>query len=229
MTQTISVGERNAFLGTLLALSLVLSLSIGSYMAHAATLSAQMGIGSSGSNVTALQTYLAANPELYPSGLITGYFGALTQAAVQRFQTAQGIVSSGTPATTGYGRVGPMTLARLNQLMGGEQASDIVPVLSMPTVQSGRTDATITWTTNELTQGQVYIDTASIRADEATGPHQQPYISGTVTQDSTMSNNHSVKFTGLQPNTTYYYLVRAIDRDGNISINWPPVSFHTTQ
>lgn len=229
MTQTLSVGEKNAAVGVLLALSLVLSLGIGSHLAQAASISTQMDIGATGADVTTLQTYLAANPELYPSGLVTGYYGLLTQAAVQRFQAAQGIVSSGTPVSTGYGRVGPTTLARLNQLMGGNQASNIVPVLGATNVQFGRTVATVTWTTNELTQGQVYIDTTSIRADEATGPHQQPYISGALTLDSSMSTSHSVTITGLQPDTTYYYLVRAVDSDGNISITWPPISFHTAQ
>lgn len=230
MTQILSVKAKAASYGTLTALFFVLSLGIGSSMAHAAV-STQMGIGSTGGDVTRLQTYLAANPDLYPSGLITGYFGLLTQGGVQKFQAAQGIVSSGTPATTGYGRVGPITMARLNQLMdvGNSQASDIVPVLGAPTVQYGQTSATITWATNEPTQGQVYFDTTTIRADEATGPHQQPYVSGTLAADTRLQTAHGVTLSGLQPNTTYYYLVRALDSDGNISITWPPISFHTAQ
>lgn len=46
----------------------------------------------------------------------TGNYLGLTQAAVQAFQRKYGIVSSGTPATTGYGRVGPLTRAKLNEL-----------------------------------------------------------------------------------------------------------------
>jgi len=42
------------------------------------------------------------------------HFGALTEASVQRYQKTKGIVSHGTPATTGYGRVGALTLASLN-------------------------------------------------------------------------------------------------------------------
>ena len=230
MTKILSVEMKKVSLGALLAVFFVMSLGIGSQAAHAAV-STQMGIGSTGGDVTRLQTYLAANPELYPSGLITGYFGLLTQAGVQRFQAAQGIVSSGTPATTGYGRVGPMTMARLNQLMDlvGNQSSNIVPVVGAPSVQYGRNVATVTWSTNELTTGQVYFDTTTIRADEATGPNQRPYVSGTLVTDSTSQTGHSVTLTGLQPDTTYYVLVRAIDSDGNISITWPPTSFHTAQ
>ena len=46
----------------------------------------------------------------------TDYFGSATQAAVQKFQAAQGIVSSGSPTTTGYGRVGPQTLAKITEV-----------------------------------------------------------------------------------------------------------------
>ncbi|MHB8710434.1 MAG: fibronectin type III domain-containing protein [Minisyncoccota bacterium] len=44
----------------------------------------------------------------------TGFYGLLTQKAVQLFQTKYGIVSSGSPLTTGYGSVGPKTRAKLN-------------------------------------------------------------------------------------------------------------------
>ena len=76
-----------------------------------------LGKGSEGANVTRLQQYLASDPTLYPEGLITGYFGSLTEAAVKRFQTKHNIVSSGTPLTTGYGHVGPATRAKLNALL----------------------------------------------------------------------------------------------------------------
>lgn len=46
----------------------------------------------------------------------TQYFGLLTQKAVEKFQKTYGIVSSGSPATTGYGVAGPRTRAKLNSL-----------------------------------------------------------------------------------------------------------------
>lgn len=69
--------------------------------------------GSSGASVTALQTYLAADPSIYPEGIVSGYYGALTQAAVGRWQAKNGIVSSGSPSTTGFGSVGPRTAAAM--------------------------------------------------------------------------------------------------------------------
>ncbi len=208
------------------ALFLVLSFGIGSQAVHAATISQQLGLGSTGQEVTDLQTYLAMNASLYPSGLITGYFGPLTEAAVQRFQAAQGIVSSGTPGTTGYGRVGPQTMARLNELMnqgtGNQSTLYTVPILSAVTVQRTQTSATFTWTTNEPTQGQIYWDTMPIRADEATGPHQTPYVSGTLALDSSgLQTYHTVTVQNLQPHTLYYYFVRSIDASGDMSVILP--------
>ena len=60
-----------------------------------------------------LQTVLANDPDVYPNGLITGYFGPATLAAVKKFQVKYGIASSGNP---GYGLVGPKTRAKLNEL-----------------------------------------------------------------------------------------------------------------
>ena len=62
---------------------------------------------------------LAQDKNIYPEGDITGYYGPATERAIQRFQTQHAIVSSGSPATTGYGSVGPSTRAQLNTLYAG--------------------------------------------------------------------------------------------------------------
>ncbi len=69
--------------------------------------------------VKKLQEFLASDPSIYPEGLATGYYGTLTEKAVRRFQVKHGIVSSGTPESTGYGLVGPSTRAKLNEIFGG--------------------------------------------------------------------------------------------------------------
>jgi hypothetical protein len=61
-------------------------------------------IGSTGEDVTALQTILIEQG--YMSGEATGYFGNLTSAAVKLYQKARGISQTGT--------VGPLTRASLN-------------------------------------------------------------------------------------------------------------------
>jgi len=73
------------------------------------SLSRDLRPGSQGEDVTRLQTFLAKDPAIYPEGQVTGYYGGLTQAAVQRWQVKYGIVTSGTPESTGYGMVGPKT------------------------------------------------------------------------------------------------------------------------
>lgn len=74
-------------------------------------------IGSKGSDVIELQTYLAMNTDVQYSGKITGYFDSITKTAVQKFQTKQKIIINGTDKTKGYGRVGPITLKSLNRLI----------------------------------------------------------------------------------------------------------------
>ncbi|HEY4515306.1 MAG TPA: peptidoglycan-binding protein [Candidatus Paceibacterota bacterium] len=72
-----------------------------------------------GPEVSKLQTLLSKDPTLYPEGQVTGYYGALTQRAVQRFQCKHGIVCSGTPETTGYGRIGMNTRLKIEEIFGG--------------------------------------------------------------------------------------------------------------
>jgi len=84
--------------------------STGSYKVSLTT-------GSKGNNVTALQNFLKSQGvDIYPEGLVTGYFGNLTKAAVGRFQLKNGVVT--TARDPGYGYVGPKTRAKINALLG---------------------------------------------------------------------------------------------------------------
>jgi hypothetical protein len=75
-------------------------------------------LGDSGEDVTQLQILLKAQgKDIYPEGLVSGYFGNLTKLAIQRFQKKYGIASSGNEWTTGYGMVGPKTRLKLNELL----------------------------------------------------------------------------------------------------------------
>ncbi|MBI4119363.1 MAG: peptidoglycan-binding protein [Parcubacteria group bacterium] len=51
-------------------------------------------------------------------GSETDYFGPLTQAALKKFQSSKGIVSTGDPLTTGFGRLGPQTISAISKLLG---------------------------------------------------------------------------------------------------------------
>jgi peptidoglycan hydrolase-like protein with peptidoglycan-binding domain len=85
--------------------------------------------------VKTLQALLIGKGHLAP-GNITGFFGALTRAAVQKFQCEQGIVCSGNEATTGFGIIGPKTLARLQALGGISSApsTSATPASSSPSL-----------------------------------------------------------------------------------------------
>ena len=62
--------------------------------------------------ISKLQRFLQAQGYFnYPE--ITGYYGPATVQAVQRWQAARGVVSTGSPDTTGYGYVGPKSRALL--------------------------------------------------------------------------------------------------------------------
>src|SRR3989344_6668378 len=67
--------------------------------------------GSSGDDVRKLQEFLAKDKNIYPDGLVTGYFGPLTEAAVKRWQEKHNIES--------VGIVGPKTIAKFHELGGG--------------------------------------------------------------------------------------------------------------
>ncbi len=63
-------------------------------------------LGDSGEQVRYLQALLASDPGIYPQGLITGYFGALTQIALARYQAKHGL------APVGF--IGPQTRQNLD-------------------------------------------------------------------------------------------------------------------
>lgn len=77
----------------------------------AATFNADLTIGSTGADVTALQNWLISKGFSIPAGA-TGYFGSQTQSAVAAFQIANNIAPS-----AGY--FGPKTRAVVNAMAGG--------------------------------------------------------------------------------------------------------------
>ncbi len=85
--------------------------------------------------VTRLQKFLARDSSIYPEGRVTGYFGPATEAAVQRWQAAHSIVSSGSSESTGYGYVGPTTRGKISSVTCGNLTVAIpTPTLTPTTI-----------------------------------------------------------------------------------------------
>ncbi|MCF7835904.1 MAG: peptidoglycan-binding protein [Candidatus Marinimicrobia bacterium] len=119
-------------------------------------------LGVENSQVTALQNYLANDSSIYPEKLVTGYYGSLTEKAVQRWQAKYGVVSSGSADTTGYGVVGPKTRAKMNSVCGGtstiiqQTASGVYePKAGTTLVQNN--SSSVKWTKTTASSGYVNV------------------------------------------------------------------------
>lgn len=189
------------------------------FVASADALNRQLEVGMSGADVSVLQTFLATDVTLYPQGLVTGYFGFLTKAAVSNFQSRNGI-----PAV---GRVGPQTLPVLNlQIAGGVQTqSSAAPIITSVMVTTYPTNATVSWNTNELSKGVVYYSTSPLTTYEY---QNAVTVSGmTAMTDTALRVSQAVVLPNLARNTLYYYMVYTTDQAGNVSVTWPS-TFQTT-
>lgn len=92
-------------------LAQIAALQGGSSSSSSTTFTMDLTLGSSGSEVSALQSWLISKGYSIPAGA-TGYFGAQTQAALAKFQADNGI----SPAS---GYFGPITRAKVNGMGGG--------------------------------------------------------------------------------------------------------------
>lgn len=196
-----------------------LALVSAPFFVQAAYLDRQLEQGMSGNDVSTLQTFLAADPTLYPRGLVTGYFGPLTVSAVSNFQSRNGIST--------VGRVGPITLAAFNSQMGNGGNGDMAaqPITSI-NLSASDTSTVINWTTNGIARGKVYYSTLPIQMSntyESTGvSFIEPTVSGTLAPyDGIARTAQAVTITGLNSNTLYYYLVESIDQSNNVSVTLP--------
>ena len=76
--------------------------------------------GARSEDVRRLQQILASDKTLYPEGTVSGFFGALTRAAVLKFQLKYGVIQK--VADLGAGRVGPKTRAKLAEIFSSAPA-----------------------------------------------------------------------------------------------------------
>lgn len=219
---------------TLIVVALLSAIAFfGVAQAQTAAVTTTMDPGDSGAQVSALQSFLAADTSIYPEGLVTGYYGELTTAAVQRYQCQNGIVCSGSVEATGYGRVGPSTLAKIQTQQGTNPGGGVnlppvgfpsgtdvnAPIVNKPVVTTTSNAATITWTTNESAVHRVMYSTA------------WPFtfsLAPSIVSTGGYSQSATVTLTGLLPNTVYYFVPESVDAAGNLQWRFGE-SFKTAQ
>src|SRR3989338_1294787 len=91
-TQAQTTAELQAMINTLLAQIAALQAQIGGGSSGSATFNADLTLGSTGADVTALQQWLVSKGFLtMPAGVAMGNLGPLTKAAVTAYQTSKGI------------------------------------------------------------------------------------------------------------------------------------------
>ncbi len=113
-----SIAELQAQINALMAQLAALSGSTGT-TGGAYSFSQDLTVGATGAAVTSLQQFLVGQGHLtMPAGVAYGYFGSLTQAAVAKWQAANGVA----PAV---GYWGPISRAKANMTAGG--ATGTVP------------------------------------------------------------------------------------------------------
>ncbi len=186
--------------------------------ANAQLLTRQLQLGMTGSDVSSLQSFLAADNTIYPQGIVSGYFGNLTSSAVSNFQARNDLPT--------VGRVGPLTLSVINaQMISGMPSNSSAPIISNTSVSSSRTSANVSWNTNESAKGIVYYSTSPL----SLGEHLTSVdVSGSIAlNDGAFRTSQTVTVPNLQPNTLYYYTVYTTDAAGNVSMTWP-TTFVTT-
>ncbi len=121
--------------------------------AQCPTLSRTLTRGYRGTDITLLQRFLIQQGHL-AQGNDSGFFGALTEAAVKKFQCKHMKICSGSPSTTGHGLVGARTRAAVRAQCTTTPITPSTPtctplptetqVIACPTGQTGVTTQTRT-------------------------------------------------------------------------------------
>jgi peptidoglycan hydrolase-like protein with peptidoglycan-binding domain len=215
MTNIMTLKVSTRFVIAASLMTTALAIAVLPSITSADTLYRQLQLGMSGNDVSSLQSFLAKDATIYPQGLVTGYFGSLTKSGVMKFQVRNGI-----PAV---GRVGPQTLPVINAQMGGlvtgnDQRS---PTISGVNLNVSATTATAAWNTDENSSALLYYSTSPLALTEGSETTAITVYGTSVIANINLQSMHGATVTGLQANTTYYYLVYARDSAGNESITWP--------
>ena len=135
--------------------------------------STTLKVGSRGADVSTLQSFMASGKDIYPSGLVTGYFGALTKNAVIQLQLAYDLVADGI--------AGLNTRNKVNSVIAIGQGMDVsAPIVYNLTVSPSGRNEYFTFTSNELVKTTIFYDVNPISWTDSNYAYGVPSISGTV-------------------------------------------------
>lgn len=177
-------------IGSLVALVLVVS-GTTPVLAQTATITTPVAYGTTSSVVTRVQQFLIAQKFL--SATATGYYGPLTAAAVEQFQIAMGI------SPTYAKRVGPLTIAAINDVLTGKRSPLGASLPAVRTLQA--TDVT----------ASTALLSGSILAPEIAGSVTPSFWYGTTmaygfTAQTVITDGiAAARVSGLSCGTTYHF------------------------
>jgi peptidoglycan hydrolase-like protein with peptidoglycan-binding domain len=185
---------KKIFITSIVALALIAA-SAGSANAQNYVFSNYLRVGSTGADVSALQTWLVNNgfdiPAVSSGAAAKGYFGQQTKAAVVRYQASVGL-----PAT---GFVGPLTVAKLNGTGGAVVVAPVTcPIGYTCTANPGTTPVTVTPGSPFVADGQdgsITLSSSSYVSSTQTlkkGDMDKPIIS--VTAKASVGNVNVNRF-----------------------------------
>ena len=162
--------------------------------------------GMENEEVRALQAFLARDPSVYPEAIVSGFYGRLTELAVQRWQEKHAVVTSGTPSTTGYGVVGPKTRAAMQQSCTGATFNPVVARDLVVTPLSGPlpTQVTATFSLNGSSCSSFILDWGdgtpplSFDAGDSGGICTRDIAHKQATHTYTLTGRHTVTLSAVQ-------------------------------
>lgn len=156
----------------------------------------QLWRGVTGDDVALLQEILATDPDIYPEGLITGYFGPLTEKAVKKFQQKMGVEQ--------VGRVGPKTIAKINELLeeGAGSSGKVPPGLLIAPGISKKIGYTPTPPADQELPPGIQKKLGEEEEEEDETP---PVISGVAATDITATTAHITWTTDEDADSVVWY------------------------
>ena len=198
------------------ATSVAVSSALNTSSCSPLTLTRSLALGSTGSDVTALQNFLISQG--YLNSTATGYFGSLTQAAVSAFQSETGI--------TAVGSVGPITTAKISSISSACQSTaknNSLPAASV-TANASSTTTAATTTAPIIPVVSLGGGSSSPPADTTpptvslTAPSGGATVSGSsVTLSANASDDVAVAGVSFYVNNT---LVGSEDTSSPYSVSW---------